>query len=541
MFALLALAAHMPFLGVGLKSHSMSEFDGIPLGQDKMSARPMFHFAPAKNWMNDPNGLVYYQGEYHLYFQHNPYSARWGNMTWGHAVSADLLHWTQLDHAIYPYESGGKKWDAFSGSAVIDTTNSSGLSLDGSDPPMMVFYTAQVNPPYGKTSSEQRSAVSYDKGRTFTVLPDPVISSFSQEPDHTGEAFNFARDPKVFWHEQSRQWIMVLWLRWENDIGGNSNSEYGLFSSHDLRSWTMNQRITMVGDYECPDLFELNVDGATHGQRKYVFFSSAGTYLIGTFDGKRFEPSSAPQHAEFGDGYAAQTYFGEPNGRRIQISWLGHDFSRTCKRKMAFSETDFMGQMSIPMELDLVSLPTGLSLRRRPVRELHTLRRERVQILPLGQTHTLTSSQPLAAQVSDPRAGVEFLLRVQAPSDSNAKLQVQLLGRDILLDMRGSPFLSNFTVGVSYPHTEQVSARAVLQTGSGRSLPVQVDEMGDISVHVIVDRLSLEAFDVTGGASMTLCAPARLKKDGRRYEDVRMAAVGGPLRIQEVSVYELSA
>jgi sucrose-6-phosphate hydrolase SacC (GH32 family) len=499
----------------------------------------MFHFAPTKNWMNDPNGLVYYHGEYHLYFQHNPYSTRWGNITWGHAVSTDLLHWKQLEHAIYPFERDGKKWDAFSGSAIVDITNSSGLCLNGSDPPLVVFYTAQVNPPYGKTSSEQRSAVSYDKGRTFTTLPDPVISSFSQEPDHRGEPFNFARDPKVFWHEQSRQWILVLWLRWESDAGGSSESVYGLFSSHDLRSWTLNQRITMVGDYECPDLFELPVSGATHGQRRYVFWSGAGTYLIGTFDGKQFTPSSAPQHAEFGDGYAAQTYFGEPNGRRVQMSWLGHDMSRTCKRKMAFSETDFMGQMSIPMELDLVSLPSGLSLRRRPVKELSALRRDRVQILPPGKTHTLTSNQPLVAQVSDPGAGLEFLLQVQAPSDSNVKLQVQLLGRDILLDIGSQVFLSNFTVGTSNIHTELLSARAVLQTGSSRNLPVQADEMGDITIHVIVDRLSLEFFDITGGASMTLCAVARHNKDGRRYQDVRIATVGGPVNIKEINAYEL--
>jgi sucrose-6-phosphate hydrolase SacC (GH32 family) len=294
----------------------------------------------------------------------------------------------------------------------------------------------------------------------------------------------------------------------------------------------------MVGDYECPDLFKLLVNGTT--QSKYVFWSGGGTYLIGTFDGKRFTPSSAPQHAEFGDGYAAQTYFGEPRGRRLQISWLGHFASKSCSQKTDSGPftSGFIGQMSIPMELDLVSLPTGLSLRRRPVKELNALRRAR--IFPHLKDEMLTSDQPLVAPVTDPRAGIEFVLQVQAPSHSNVKLQVELLGQEILLDMRSKVFQSNLTVGMAFQHTEQVSARALLHTSSGGTLPVQVDEIGDITIHVIVDRLSLEIFDVTGGASMALCTVARYNnKDGKVYQHVRMATIGGPARIREATIYEL--
>src|ERR1022692_1902832 len=217
--------------------------------------RPQVHFSAGRGWINDPNGLVYYKGEYNLYFQHNPYGWQWGNMHWGHAVSNDLIHWQQLKEAIYPIitmDSSGR-WDAaFSGSAVVDPSNTSGFKKNGIDP-IIAIYTS--------TGRGECLRMSYDSGRTFIDYGgNPILK-------HNG------RDPKVFWYEPGKYWVMVVW---DAGIPKTINSgvevsvqQNSIYTSSDLEHWTYQSGVS--GFFECPELFELPLEGEP-GISKWVMY-----------------------------------------------------------------------------------------------------------------------------------------------------------------------------------------------------------------------------------------------------------------------------
>ena len=221
--------------------------------------RPQFHFTAKKNWLNDPNGLVYYQGEYHLFFQHNPSGINWANtIVWGHAVSSDMVNWKQLANAIEPDELGA----IWSGSGVVDWDNTAGFQ-SGKEAAMVNIYTSAGKP------FTQSIAYSNDRGRTWRKYEkNPVL----------GHIIGTNRDPKVIWHASSKRWVMALYL------DGNN---YALFSSPNLKQWTRLCDIQLPGSSECPDIFELSVDDDIENT-KWVFWGANGNYIIGTFDGRAF-------------------------------------------------------------------------------------------------------------------------------------------------------------------------------------------------------------------------------------------------------------
>ena len=265
--------------------------------------RPQFHFSPEENWMNDPNGMVYYGGEFHLFYQYNPFGDKWGHMSWGHATSSDLVNWQHLPLAL----AEENNIMIFSGSAVVDWNNSSGFGKDGK-PPMIAIYTGHHT---NKPLQDQRIAFSNDRGRTWTKYAgNPVIDIGEKD----------FRDPKVFWHEQTRQWIMaVTW---------SIKRRVRFYGSPDLKQWThlsdFGPAGSVNGIWECPDLFPLPVEGSD--EQKWVLIVNVGggapaggsgcQYMVGKFDGKTFvlhEPSQ-PQptpaivpdgvlFADFEDGY----------------------------------------------------------------------------------------------------------------------------------------------------------------------------------------------------------------------------------------------
>jgi sucrose-6-phosphate hydrolase SacC (GH32 family) len=310
----------------------------VPLYRE--TYRPQFHFTANHGWINDPNGTVYFDGEYHLFFQYRPHSlVPTPEMSWGHAVSTDLVHWTQLPTALSPDDHGF----IWSGSAVVDWHNTSGFGTPD-HPPLIAMYTAAKDP------FSQWIAYSNDRGRTFTKYSgNPVINHIA----------NDNRDPHAFWHEPTHRWVVAIF----KDI----NDTFCLFSSPDLKHWTYLQDVVMPGCGECPDFFPLALDGDA-AKTLWVFTAANGKYLVGPFDGTHFHPMQDVRQVDFGQNYyAVQTFndIPESDGRRIQIAWM---------RDGKYPDMPFNQQMSFPAQLTLHQTPDGPRLFRTPVKEIELLR-----------------------------------------------------------------------------------------------------------------------------------------------------------------------
>jgi fructan beta-fructosidase len=303
--------------------------------------RPQFHFTSRRGWHNDPNGLVWQAGTYHLFYQHNPYGWSWGNMHWGHATSTDLVHWKEQPTALYPRQFGD--W-CFSGSGVVDTHNTGGFQTGG-EPPLVVAFTS--------TGRGECIAFSNDRGKTWQEYQgNPVVR-------HAG------RDPKLVWYEPTRRWVMAVY----DETGGRQGIAF--HTSADLKHWTFESKID--GFFECPDLFELPVDRAS-GQRRWVLHAADGKYVLGDFDGRAFRVTSGKDKLQlsYGNFYAAQSFSNTPDQRRIQIGWANG---------ITFPGMPFNQQMTLSVELTLRSTEDGPRLFAKPVEELRSLR---------GKTHEWT-------------------------------------------------------------------------------------------------------------------------------------------------------
>jgi sucrose-6-phosphate hydrolase SacC (GH32 family) len=319
--------------------HKIYQDDRIA-GQDSMykeKNRPQFHFTSKRGWINDPNGLIFYEGEYHLFYQHNPYEREWENMSWGHAVSNDMVHWEELPTALSPDSLG----TMFSGSTIIDYDNTAGFNKAGK-PAMIAFYTA-----FSSARQVQCMAYSLDKGRTWTKYnKNPLIDS--------KEKWNSVdtRDPRVFWYKPGKHWVLVL----------NERDGHSIYISKNLKDWIFESHIT--GFWECPDLFELPVDG-DESKSKWVMLGASNTYMIGSFDGKSFKPETGKHYFVSGSIYAAQTIANIPesDGRRIQIGW----------GKINHPGMPFNGMMLMPTQLTLKTTKEGVRLFSKPIRETEKL------------------------------------------------------------------------------------------------------------------------------------------------------------------------
>ena len=306
----------------------------------KEKYRPQFHFTSRRGWNNDPNGLVQYKGEYHLFYQHNPYDTKWGNMHWGHAVSEDLVRWRELPIALYPKAFGD--W-CFSGSAVVDGGNTAGFKT-GDEDAIVAVYTS--------TGRGEAIAYSNDRGRTFTDYEgNPVV-------EHQG------RDPKVIWHEPTGRWVMAVYDELPVQGADDPGRYIAFYTSRDLKDWQFTSRIE--GYYECPEIFELPVDGDPQDPR-WVVYAADGAYTIGRFDGEVFTPESGKHRYNMGNCfYASQTFSNIPpeDGRRIQIAW-----GQAQMPGMPFSQ-----MMNFPVELSLRTTDEGIRLFAYPIREITGIR-----------------------------------------------------------------------------------------------------------------------------------------------------------------------
>ncbi|MDR1680547.1 MAG: glycoside hydrolase family 32 protein [Prevotellaceae bacterium] len=396
------------------------------------AARPQFHFTSRRGWNNDPNGLLFHDGEYHLFYQHNPYEREWENMHWGHAVSRDLVRWQELPPALYPDAIG----TMFSGSAVVDDENTAGFNR-GDTPAIVAVYTAA-----SPERQVQCIAYSTDRGRTWTKYAgNPVVDSKA--------AWNSqdTRDPKVFRHAPTRRWVMVL----------NERDGHSIYTSANLREWRFESHVT--GFWECPDLFELPVDGDTANTR-WVMYGASGAYMIGRFDGRQFIPEGGKYYYTTGALYAAQTFAGIPaaDGRRIQIGW----------GRIAHGPMPFNGMMLLPTELTLRTTKDGIRLFSNPVKEIDRLQGD-------SRTWTkLTAAQANRAMEAYRQSDcLRIKARIKLSHATDAGLRLH--GQSILTyDMN-----FNTVNGVFYSPEEPTSM--------------------ELSVDILIDKTSVEVF-VDGGA-----------------------------------------
>lgn len=314
--------------------------------------RPLIHYTPAKNWVNDPNGLVYANGIYHLFYQYNPMSNDWGNLSWGHATSTDLIHWEEQTVALTPDELG----DIFSGSAVCDVDNTAGFGAGT----IVALYTSS------KEHQQQSLAYSTD-GLNFTKYENNPVISNTTEPDF--------RDPKVFWYEEGGYWVMSLAMGWKYAIQ--------FWKSTDLKNWSklsdfsIDQIACNRGQWECPDLLKMDYNG----QEKWVLLvsvnpggpvSGSGTqYFIGDFDGEQFiaDDYDYPMWLDYGmDNYAGVTWSNEPNGRTILIGWMNN-----WNYAGSVPATPWRSAMTLPRELKLIEYNGNPLLANTVISEIETI------------------------------------------------------------------------------------------------------------------------------------------------------------------------
>lgn len=462
-----------PFEGV-------TQADEIPDSKNlyREARRPQFHFTSRRGWLNDPNGLVWYDGEYHLYYQHNPYGWNWGNMHWGHAVSKDLVHWTELPIALYP-----PKFDdwAFSGSGFIDSKNTAGFVADGDKPPLVAAFTS--------TGRGECIAFSTDRGRTFREpTGNPVLK-------HSG------RDPKVFWHESSKRWVMAVY-----DEPGQGRRIIAFHTSPDLKTWTPQGLVD--GFYECPDLFELAVDDDP-ARRLWVIHAADGQYLVGNFDGRRFSVSpgaSTRKHRlRHGNFYAAQSYSNVPDGRRIQIGWANG---------ITFPGMPFNQQMTVPCRLTLRTVAPGsdgreqIRLFAEPIKELETLRKaeSRKSWSDLALDADANPLQDLSGDLFEILATIEVKPGRTAPVEFN---------------LRGIPLTYD-------PTASELRIKDV-------KAPLAAEE-GLVKLRILLDRGSVEVFGNDGRVAISVgIAPEAANRS------LGVRSIRGAARLKSLEVFELES
>ena len=445
--------------------------------------RPRYHFTPARNWINDPNGLVWFAGEYHLFYQYNPFGETWGHMSWGHAVSPDLVSWRELGVAIAEDE----REMIFSGSAVCDHANTSGLGEVGA-PALVAIYSGHSHAqPQRQT---QNLAFSRDLGRTWTKFAgNPVL-------DLGLEHF---RDPKVFWHEASAGWVMIVAL--------SDQQKVALFASPDLKAWRLLSEFGPAGApgalWECPDLFRLPIEGEP-GREKWVLkvdmfeggvAGGAGAqYFIGEFDGLHFIPdadeSGGPlwRWADFGkDFYAAVTWSNLPatQDRPVWIGWMSnHVYARDLPTR------PWKGAMTAPRRVSLERRSAGLILTQQPVPELEALRGEAVTVGDVA----LTSDPVDLARFDGREAGLDLTATLTPATSGQTRLILTWTSGDCLSlgydAAAGAVFVDRSASGLMSDDPRFTGRRlAPWPLSAGQSLDVRV----------LLDRASIELF-VDGGA-----------------------------------------
>jgi len=469
--------------------------------------RPQFHYTPRINWMNDPNGLVFYDGEFHLFHQYNPFGNQWGFMSWNHAVSTDLVHWEHKPVAIaYGQE---EKEGIFSGSAVVDHSNTSGFG-DNATPPIVAVYTSAFEE--GTPNQAQSLAYSTDGGETFIKYKEnPVL-------DHDDPDF---RDPNVMWDDLREEWVMVVALPTQHKVA--------FYSSPNLIDWEFLSEFgpagAVDGIWECPDLFQLPVDGDP-GNMKWVLHvdmnpgavagGSGSQYFVGDWNGESFIEEKSTSNNEilwtdYGtDFYAAISWSNVPkeDGRRLWVGWMNNwDYANQIPT------SPWRSAMSVPRSVELKSTGDQLRLVQQPVDELKALRKDHVQLQNVSVVNGEVKS------LSDQNiSGKAYEIEVEIdPADADVvglmlragEEEYTLVGYDAV---KGTTFVDRTQSGES-GFSDLFEVR--------NDAPTRL-ENGVVKLHLLVDWSSVEVFVGNGEAVLT----NRIFPDPEN-RDIRLFAEGG--------------
>jgi fructan beta-fructosidase len=464
--------------------------------------RPQFHFSPQAHWMNDPNGMVYYDNEYHLFYQYYPDSTVWGPMHWGHAVSRDLIHWEHLPVALYPDSLGY----IFSGSAVVDAANTTGFK-NGDEHPLVAIFT------YDKNGFEtQAIAYSNDKGRNWTKYDNNPVIKNPGEKDF--------RDPKVFWHLQSDHWVMSLAVA----------NRIQFYRSKNLKDWELTGEFGREhgnhdGVWECPDLFPLPVSGT--GESKWVLLVSinpgspnggSGTqYFIGNFDGNTFANENDPAtelFIDYGrDNYAGVTWGNAPEGRTIFLGWM----SNWNYAQVVPTET-WRSAMTLPRDLSLKSTSNGIRLVSSPSPEVYHLRGDK-RSLSFNQTLIHNGLLELKIEINqDESSATDFGVELFNDRNENVRIGYDRAANRFYIDRTnaGKKEFSEDFAGVHYAP--------------------RVADHNSLRFHLFVDVASVELFADGGSTCMTsIFFPTS------NFSHIRLYTQGGEAKLVGTELYELKS
>lgn len=514
-------------LGPGLLAiacSTLTETETAQLPEDTVAAsrepyRLAYHFSPEKNWMHDPNGLVYHQGTYHLFYQYNPEGTTWGNMSWGHATTKDLVHWKRQPLAIPMDDS----LMIFSGSAVVDKRNTSGLFEDGDTTGMVAIYTAHL-----PNLQTQALAYSSDDGHTWTHYKNnPVLD----------EGMKDFRDPKVFWYEPQQAWIMVLAIPKEQKVR--------FYQSPDLREWTRLSEFGpqgfVDGIWECPDLFELPVENGhrTHWVLVVSYNTQDGgssmQYFVGNFDGTRFTNTNTNDLVlsvdEGKDYYAAVTWNNVPDDRRLMTGWFNN-----WQYGEKIPTTGWRSAQSLVRSLHLRQFPEGVRLVQRPVVEQQTLRGtpQRFENVHISEGDDFLSLEDVHGQQLEIVA--EFVFQpIKTPTEAQklasefgikvfeGERQETVIGYDVASQ---SLFVDRTHSGDT-TFSEHFAARTI------GLMPI---DNGMVRMHVFVDHSSVEVFGNEGYVTMSNRIFPDQQKDG-----VEVYAVGGTVTLRSLTIWPIKS
>lgn len=468
--------------------------------------RPVYHHTPVYGWMNDPNGMFYKDGVYHLYFQYNPYGSMWANMTWGHSTSTDLTHWTYEGTAIVP-----DAWGAiFSGSCVVDKDNTAGFGKGA----VVAFYTSAKSTPWGDVQS-QSMAYSLDNGKTFIKYEhNPILTSTERD----------FRDPKVFWYAPGKHWVMMLAV----------GQEMQIYSSGNLKEWKKESSFGAMqgahgGVWECPDLVEVAVEGSK--EKKWVlicnlnpggpFGGSAAQYFVGSFDGKKFVNESPTQTKwlDWGkDNYATVTWSNAPAGRCIALGWMSN-----WQYANNVPTTQYRSANTLARDLTLYRVGGELYLKSKPSPEIKKARAEEKKI----PTFEVKGNYEVASLLADNKGAYEIEMTIENKGTSKIDFS--------LMNEKGEKVAMYYDV-VRKQFVMDRSASGIV--GFSRDFPAvtvaPVRNTDQIHLRLFIDRSSVEAFGEEGEYVMTnLVFPAE------PYNRMVFSSDKGSYIVKSMNVYRL--